>query len=263
MRKVLLVASLVFVLGTSACGMLSPSDEAIQTAIALTRAALPTNSPIPPSATSTTTPEPTLIPTATLITPTPTPEMYFVEEFSSDPGPHWALELSGPKSYDVTKLKMSFNDGHMVFNIDGRDMYAYYIFKRLTYADARIDLRAKNRGVNSNIVSLVCRRNGEQWYEFIVRSSGSWFLYAHNDIGYYLLARGGTVDLKIGRETNEYTMVCKDDFISMFVNGNELKGSPFHETIHKFLEGFIGFNIASIDVVPVKVEVDWFKVSEP
>jgi hypothetical protein len=263
MKKNFFVIALVFVLSTASCGMFPPSDEAIQTAIALTRAALPTNSPNPPSVTSTFTPAPTPTPTLTPITPTPTLSMYFVEEFDTDPGAAWELELSGPKSYDVAKLKMDVNDGRMVFNIDGRDMYAYYLFKRLTYTDVRIDLRAENRGVNSNIISLVCRRSGKDWYEFVVRSSGSWFLYAHNDVGYYLLARGGALALKLGKETNEYTMTCKDDYLSMFVNDIELKGSPFHETTYKFREGFVGFNIASTNIIPVKVEVDWFQISEP
>jgi hypothetical protein len=49
----------------------------------------------------------------------------------------------------------------------------------------------------------------------------------------------------------------------MFINGQEIKLSPVTENRYGLRDGTVGFNISSIDVTPVIVEVDWFKVSQP
>jgi hypothetical protein len=87
-------------------------------------------------------------------------------------------------------------------------------------------------------------------------------LYAVTD-SFNLITNGGTTSLKQGKEINEYTMVCEGKTISMFVNGVELKLSPVTDNTYGLREGSVGFNISSINVTPVIVEVDWFKVSEP
>ncbi|HLA05842.1 MAG TPA: hypothetical protein VJ022_00240, partial [Anaerolineales bacterium] len=59
------------------------------------------------------------------------------------------------------------------------------------------------------------------------------------------------------------SLICKDKTISMFINGQEIKQSPFTDNKYGLREGSVGFNVSSLGVVPVIVEVDWFKISEP
>jgi hypothetical protein len=152
----------------------------------------------------------------------------------------------------------------MRVEIPNDNLYFYYTYVGQSYDNVRIDLRAENRGVNFNNVSLTCRISDDGWYEWSVRSDGLWDLYAVTD-EYHPLTNGGVNFLKQGKDVNEYAMICKDKQISMFINGRELKQSPFTETKYGLREGTVGFNISSLNrkILPVIVEVDWFKISQP
>lgn len=262
---IVLFTIMVFLFGCT------PSNQAIQTAIGLTQAAFPTKTPMPPSATSTFTPSPSPIVTLTSLVPTPTPNRYFVEEFDQELGDAWSFEAFGPIGYDHTKVESKIEDSHLKIAINGNYFFAYEFFNVHTYQDVKIDLRAENRGVNNNSVTLICRKNEYGWFEFNVTSGGAWDLEAYisteQDKGYHQLTSGGTLELKQGKEINEYTMICKDESVAMMINNIELKGSPYNLAANSaglpLAEGQVGFSISSFNVTPVIVNIDWFKVSEP
>lgn len=270
-RSIILVIAVAVILSTGSCNAFAPSQGAIQTAIALTRASLPTKSPIPPTVTTTPTPIPT--PTHTLIpsTATSTPSMFFVEEFDEALSADWDIDSLGPNGYDITKIDTKIKDGVLQVTITGEYFYAYNFYNRFSYEDVRLDLRAENRGVNNNSITLICRKNNNGWIEFNVTSGGYWDLLTYNsegsNTGYQELTSGGTLELKQGKETNEYSLICNDQFISMYINGIELKGSPYNTDGFSAgllnIEGQIGFSISSFNVTPVIVDIDWLKVSEP
>jgi len=204
-------------------------------------------------------PLPTKIPrpTATLA-----PAEFYTEEFDTDPGSNWSFfVISGKKSSDESKVSTTFEDGKMVFDIDDEELYAYYIYEPYSYSDVSLDMQAENRGKNTNNVSLVCRQNGEEWYEFSITSGGLWVLYAHSKDGYQWLGNGGTTALHMGKEVNEFSMICQGITITMSVNATELKSIT--DNTYKYREGVVGFNISSLDVIPVTVGVDWIKISQP
>jgi hypothetical protein len=131
-----------------------------------------------------------------------------------------------------------------------------------TYDNVSIKLNAENRGRNNNNVSLVCRMNdeGTQWYEFSVESGGVWYLYAV-DGKYHIIDNGGTTALKQGKELNEYQMACNDNEITLFVNGTKIK--TVKDNTYGFNEGMVGFNISSLNVLPITVEVKSFEIAQP
>jgi len=207
---------------------------------------------------------PTEAPAATNTSaPEPPVSKFFTEEFDQDPGSDWAVDILGPGA-DAHKdsAKAEFDNGALRIELPEQDLYYYYTYSGFSYDNVRVDLRADNRGVNSNNISLTCRVSDEGWYEWSVGSDGLWFLYAVTD-NYYDIASGGTTFLKLGKEVNEFAMVCKDKTIAMFVNGQEIKQSPVTDNKYVLREGSVGFNISSINKVPVIVEVQWFKISEP
>lgn len=186
---------------------------------------------------------------------------FFTEEFDSDP--QWYYEvIKGTDSSDAEKATYKFESGRMIFDIPDPELYAYYMFKGDTYENVRLDIKVENRGVNSQQVSLVCRESDEGWYELSIQSDGTWILWAVQN-GYNLVTNGGSTAIKQGKEVNEYTMICDDNQISFFFNGVEHKSSPFTERKFALKRGNVGFSISSLRAVPVKVEVDWFKISEP
>ena len=262
LRPVLFLTFILLIVGL-ACSALSGGGAPVQTQPPATAA--PVQVTNPPTAEP---PQPTEAPVteAPVATATEVPvqvQDFFTEEFDQDPGDNWTVDILGPGA-DANKdtVKTEFTNGRMRFDIPKDDLYVYYTYTAQTYDNVRIDMRADNRGVNSNNVSLTCRISDDGWYEWSVGSDGSWVLYAVTD-KYHTITNGGTRLLKQGKAENEYGMVCKDKQISMFVNGQEIKQSPVTDNKYGLREGTVGFNISSLQVTPVIVEVEWFKVSEP
>lgn len=219
----------------------------------------PTQAPTEPPA-----PAPTEEPPAATAEPTEPPapvSKYFKEEF--DPGAvlsNWETFSLG--SGDDSNLKIQQEGDHLMFDLGAEDLYVYYIFNADTYDNVAVTMNAENRGRNNNNVSLICRMNsdGTQWYEFSVESGGLWYLYAV-DNAYNIIDNGGTNALKQGKEVNEYKLVCNDNQITMYVNGDKIK--TVTDTHYVFRDGYVGFNISSLNVLPITVNVNWFEVSEP
>ena len=186
---------------------------------------------------------------------------FFTEEFDSDP--NWYFEvIQDSQDSDPDSVEISFDDSLMIFKIPESFLYAYYIYEGYSYDNVRVDIKVENRGVNSQQVSLVCRVSEDGWYEFAVQSVGLWYLYAVSG-GYDRLTNGGSNDINQGKAVNEYSLVCNDDEISFFINGEEPKGSPYRESEYSLREGGVGFSISALRAVPVQIEVDYVKISEP
>lgn len=193
--------------------------------------------------------------------PTPAQDMYFTEEFDQDPG--WDYFLTAG---DEDKITVTFEDSMAKFDLEATDIYAYYLYETQEYDNVRIDLRAENRGKNNNNVSLVCRASEKGWYEFSTEGGGLWYLWAvtindNQEAVYTRIDNGGAQSLKQGKEVNEYGMVCNGNEIKLIINGKELK--KITEKNYSFDGGYVGFNISSLNVTPIILHVDWFKISEP
>lgn len=188
-------------------------------------------------------------------------EAFFTEEFeSSFVAENWQYFTLG--SGDDSDLVIQQESDHLLFDLGDEDLYVYYIYTPYIYEDVSIALNAENRGRNNNNVSLICRMNeeGTSWYEFSVESGGVWYLYAM-DGKYNILANGGTTALKQGREVNEYRMDCDGSEIALYVNGKEIR--TVKDTKYGFDEGAVGFNISSLNVLPITVEVNSFEIAQP
>jgi hypothetical protein len=242
----ILILSCLVIIFSLACGF------SVSTPIPPTNTPRPTNTFIPP----TNTPLPTR-------TPVPTQSIFFTEEFSDDLGNLWDLILLGPGRSHAEKLEAEFVDDSMRITIDDEQIYAYYIYNAYDYEDVRLDLRVENLGVNSQNISLICRASADGWYEFSVGSDGLWYLWAQHEGNYDLLVNGGSLAVLMGHATNEYTMICEGDQISMFINGQEVAYSPFRPLIFYYVDGEVGFNISSLYAYPVITDVEWMRISQP
>jgi len=258
LRPLFFFSSLLLVVGL-ACSALGGGNTPSQPVQPQPPVEQPTQPPAP-----TDVPQPTAEAVATdTAAPAPVVSKFFTEEFDQDPGSDWAVDILGPGA-DANKdsVKADFTNGSLRIELPKKDLYYYYTYSGFSYDNVRLDLRADNRGVNSNNISLTCRISDEGWYEWSVGSDGLWTLYAVTD-KYHTVASGGTTFLKLGKEVNEFTMICNDKKISMFVNGQEVKQSPVTDNKYALRSGSVGFNISSLNSVPVIVEVNWFKISEP
>lgn len=152
-------------------------------------------------------------------------------------------------------------DGKLVFEL-GKYLIAYAFYDPYNYSDVRMDVVVENRGVNDNAFSLVCRDSSEGNYTIDISNSGLITLYAYEpNKGYKKLADGGSKKIKSGKAVNVYTMICKDRDITLLVN--DTKWKTYTDNDYVFREGQVGMGATSWGQVPVKLEVDSFKISQP
>lgn len=263
-RPMLFLAAMLLIVGLACSAVGGGGDTPSQPVVTQEPVQVnpPTTEPEPTTALATDAPA-TEVVVATEAPTESAPEAmdFFTEEFEDSYAPDsWQTFTLG--TGDDSDLVVEQEGDHLLFDLGDEDLYVYYMYAEYTYEDVSVRLNAENRGRNNNNVSLICRMNdeGTDWYEFSVESGGVWYLYAV-DGKYNILDNGGTNDLKQGREVNEYRLDCAGDEITMYVNGEKIK--TVQDTRFLFDEGFVGFNISSLNVLPITVEVNSFEISLP
>jgi hypothetical protein len=193
------------------------------------------------------------------------PQDFFKEEFNTNTNlGNWSYFTMGSGSKDDSNLSVESRDDGLLFDLGTLDLYVYYLYEaQLSYRDTTITLVAENRGVNNNNVSLVCRLNYDkgQWYEYSFESGGVWYLYSVESFSYKRMDNGGSTELRQGLAVNEYAMTCEGNVITIYINGKKLKS--YTDNKNFFNEGQVGFNISSLNVLPVTVNVKSFEIAEP
>lgn len=183
---------------------------------------------------------------------------FYVEEF--DPGSSTVDAWSWfTTSGDEDKFDVYTDNGKLVFDINGQDIYSYFAYDPWFYENVRVDARAENRGMNNNNVSLICRGTEDGWYEFSIANNGLWWIWAY-DGTYTMLANGGSNAVNMGKGVNEYTIMCYGNTLALYINGVEVH--TMQEKNFAFREGQIGIGVSSFDVLPILVEFDWVSISE-
>ena len=56
-------------------------------------------------------------------------------------------------------------------------------------------------------------------------------------------------------------MTCQGDEITLFINDEEIRSVT--DNTYGFSSGLVGFNISSLNVLPITVAVNWFEISQP
>ncbi len=215
--------------------------------------------PPPPTQAPTARPTQTPSPTATQI------PAYYTETFSTeDFGNYWRYLLMGTNYDQDNGWDFTVADQGVQIDINIPELYVYMWNDRYTYEDAAMRIRFTNMGVNSQNVGLVCRLSDAGWFEFSVGNDGLWYFYIYTDAnGFEVLANGGSNRVNMGKATNEYAMLCRGDKVHLYINGEEVKNSPVNISGRYLPEGYLGFNVSSLSVYPVKVLVHEFEILQP
>lgn len=221
------------------------------------------------------TPEPSEIvepPTPVVPTPSPQPvepvvptqfpvQQFFTEEFDSDNG-YWDLNVvKNADASDPSKANGGIADGVFDFTIDGKNLTIYSFYTPYEYENVQIDVRVENRGVNDNQINIICRATENGWYEFSIANSGLYVIFAVDGNGYQKLHDGGSTKIKAGKEFNEYSVICKDRTLSLYINGVETR--TFEESKFAFSQGLVGVGVSSFNTLPVEIKVNSVTISEP
>lgn len=189
---------------------------------------------------------------------TPTDVPFFVEEFDFWDASNWAYWLV---QGDDEQWDLYAENGALVFDIGGEDLWAYLTYEEYTYTDIRIDVQVKNVGSNNNNVSLICREGPRGWYEFNIANNGLyWILRYDEQTGDYVqLYNGGSESIRTGKDTNQYTAICDGTQLALYINGVETRVV----SDQVLDDGYAGISVSSFEFVPVIVEFEWLQFSPP
>jgi hypothetical protein len=210
------------------------------------------------------------IPTEVVATEEPVSQAqeFFEEQFDNPLSGNWdILTVSGSNDADPDKVTVEADNGNLVWDFDSEYVYYYLFYNAFEYEDVRLEVRADNRGRNNNSISLICRYDPDVgWYEFNIANNGLYdILYAEiesdGDIAYNTVANGGSNAINQGMEVNEYAITCQDDELTLFINGDEV--TQIREQRYGLSSGQVGVSVSSFNVLPILIEMDYFRVSEP
>lgn len=184
-------------------------------------------------------------------------EPFYTEEFDTAPQ-NWTYFLYRGEEAD---FDLYTQRGRLVFDIPGQNVWSYYRYDSYTYTDVRLDGRAENLGNNNNNVSMFCRANDRGWYEFNVANNGLYWIYRY-DVStdtFNELYSGGVANLREGKDTNDFTIICAGDRLTLGVNGEEIR--TVEDSAYD--EGYAGIGVSSFSGVPVLVEFEYVTISTP
>ncbi len=197
-------------------------------------------------------------------------QSFFSEEFDKALSDDWkSFMIYDVKVSDPEAVQAQAGDGKLAWNINTKALGDYLIYNAYSYQDVKLDTQYDNRGVNSNGVSLICRYDPKVgWYEFQVTNSGLYNIYAMQppagagkEYVYNRLANGGSAAIKQGKGVNEFSATCQGNQLTLYINGE--KAATAVDQKFTFGEGRVGVAVTSFNVVPVTVNMDWLKVTEP
>lgn len=266
LRPLLFVVSLVLIVGLACSFGANPGGNPTAPPQPTAVQAEPTT--VPPTEVP---PEPTDVPPTEAPPPTealPQAEQFFTEEFDNPLSSDWSIfTVTASDRADPDKVTVDSQGGKLVWNFDSEYVYYYLFYSAFDYEDVRVDVSADNRGRNNNNISLICRYDPDVgWYEFNIANNGLYDIYyaeiaANGNIGYQRIANGGSNAIKQGKEVNEYGATCKGDELTLYINGDEV--NSIIEKNYGLRSGQVGVSVSSFDVLPILIEMDWFKISEP
>jgi hypothetical protein len=195
-------------------------------------------------------------------------QSFFGEEFDNPLSGDWTtFQIYDVKVSDPGAVTAQASGGKLAWNLDTKGFAHYLIYNAYSYQDVKLETSYDNRGVNSNAVSLVCRYDPNVgWYEFNITNSGLYNIYAMEVLGdgkyrYNRVANGGSLEIKQGKGVNEFSVVCQGDQLSLYINGKKVTTAV--DAKYSFGEGRVGIGVASTDVLPVTINMDFLKVSAP
>ncbi len=199
------------------------------------------------------------LPTETDVLVVDEPLPYFTEEFDGDID-SWSYFMMNGKE---DNMDLYTEEGYLVFDLQGQNQWVYLTYDEYSYSDVLVEVLADNRGKNNNNVSLVCRYSDEGWYEFTISNNGLYWIYAYSELvgDYVSLYNGGSTHIKMGKDINQYTAICEEQTLKLYINGFFEK--EIVDKKHNFREGLVGVSVSSFETLPILVKIDYMTIDIP
>ena len=214
-----------------------------------------------PSQEWTATPAPATLPPSPAPTETLAPAPRTFDEGFNGSLPYWVFQQNdngqpfpGP----------AVEAGYLVFNLTAPNQWAYALYGGQEYQNVRVDAQVEVR-TGDGALGAVCRYSEKDgWYEFNIYSDQTYMLlygqWLAPGIAYYTPMYHGDSE-KIRNGANEIGLQCKDNLLTPFINGVQMR--IWDEKKFGLKAGRIGISASSFDAIPFTSAFDWVKVSEP
>jgi hypothetical protein len=192
---------------------------------------------------------------------------YFTEEFNADTDlgkwPSFQWNNTGSDNFLSQDVTPTAQDGYLVFNIRKPYISTFVSYNPVDYDNVKVSISAHNGGQNTNSVSLICRYSHEGWYEFRIGNDGLYSILAFMAVErhYYNLQSGGSTAILSGMGVNEYSATCNANELSLSINGTKV--ASIKDNMHQLGTGKVGFAVSSYDILPILIEINWFKIEKP
>lgn len=206
--------------------------------------------------------KPTTLPSPTIIadTATPAPQGFYTEEFDRNLDTWEFFKKSGKEK---SEFDYTSKNGKLIVHISpkGDAPEGYLINNAFKYTDVQLEVTVTNTGNNANGISLICRYSDNGWYEFIISNDQTYAIYVIGRDGEVLQGgKAGTKKILSGKVKNVYTATCKGNELSLAVNGIPIETVKIK---YDFPEGNIGIGFSSPTDLPVDLEFESLKISQP
>ncbi|HLO17745.1 MAG TPA: hypothetical protein VK206_23145 [Anaerolineales bacterium] len=236
----------------------------------------PTDQPVQLDNPTSPPPEPTEVPPTEPPTeppatepPAPQAQQFFTEEFDNPLSSDWStrIDFAHPNLTESDKVTVQAKNGKLVWNFGNKGVYYYLIYGAYEYEDVVVEARSENKGKNNNNISLICRYDPTVgWYEFNIANNGLYEIYFvrildNGRVEYNRIVNGGSNFIKTGLAVNEYYAKCQGDQFTLKINGKDVITAQDKKYGHR--RGQVGVSVSSFTALPVVVEMDWLKISEP
>jgi hypothetical protein len=263
LRPMLFFVLLLLIVGLACSGGATPPTQAPPPTQPVQ--VIPTEAPPQPTEVP-----PTEAPPTEVVTEEPVSQaqQFFTEEFDTPLSGDWSIfTITDPNASDLEKVTVESDNGNLVWDLDSEYVYYYLFYNAFEYEDVKVEARADNRGKNTNSVSLICRYDENVgWYEFNIANNGLYdILYAevldNGKISWNRIANGGSNAIKQGKDVNEYSATCQGEELTLTINGDEV--ISIDERNYRLRSGQAGVSVSSFNVLPILIEMDWIRISEP
>jgi len=191
---------------------------------------------------------------------------YYTEEFTGETFDWSPVMVRGVQEKQVNTTPANGSLMIQLSPYQKEEPYVMYVNQDYTYSDVELEATVTNNGNNANLAVLACRIGENGWYAFEISSGGTYSIKAFDKTGkfkegYKELTNGGSTAIKYGKTSNVYRAICQGSDLILIVNDTQV--ADYTDTIFNYTQGNIGFGADSPQKIPVDLQFDSLKVSEP
>ncbi len=149
---------------------------------------------------------------------------------------------------DEASYKTEVRGNGLYIEVPSKNDYWYgYAPLDMHYSDVRIEADVELvGGTNYTYITLTCRSSDAGEYVFFMDAGGYYQIgkYTYGDeANYEQLAYGGSTEIKVAKNPNHLTAICKANNLALLINGKQVENVQDWQ----LTEGMVGIGVETVD----------------